>query len=76
MEITTVEVTGISGAIREMRNPYSSWAKSDSGNVYDTLIIGKKDTDLSMRLQKAGPEHCKHLRFIHVLADIKAPLFW
>lgn len=29
-----------------------------------------------MRLQKAGPEHCKHLRMIMVWAEITAPRYW
>ena len=39
-------------------------------------IVGKADKALSMRLQKAGPEHCKHLRMIFVWADITAPRYW
>ena len=30
--------------------------------------------ELSMKLQKAGPEHCKHLRMIMVWADITTSL--
>lgn len=40
------------------------------------MCVGDADMDLSMRLQKAGPEHCKHLRMIMVWADITAPLYW
>lgn len=38
--------------------------------------VGKNDKELSLRLQKAGPEHCKHLRMIMVWADIEAPRYW
>lgn len=40
------------------------------------MCVGKADKDLSLRLQKAGPEHCKHLRMIMVWADITAPRYW
>ena len=40
------------------------------------LDIGQKDMELSLRLQKAGPEHCKHLRMIEVYATIVAPRYW
>ena len=72
MKIETLDVAGFQPAIRAMRNPMDSWAKSDS--AWDT--VGEKDKELSLRLQKAGPEHCKHLRMIIVWADITAPRFW
>lgn len=40
------------------------------------LEIGPNDLDLACRLIKAGPEHCKFLRMIHVQMNIKAPLYW
>lgn len=72
MEIKTLEVAGISSAIIAMRNPMNSWAKHDSviGKV------GKADKELSMKLAKAGAEHCKHLRMIVVWANITAPRYW
>lgn len=42
----------------------------------EEVMIGPKDKELSMRLQKAGPEHCKHLRMIMCWANIKAPRYW
>ena len=72
MEIRTIEVSGFMSALHAMRNPMDSWDKSDS--VFDD--IGEADKDLSIRLQKAGPEHCKHLRMIMVWADIAAPRYW
>jgi len=45
-------------------------------DVVQDYHIGSADKDLSMRLQKAGPEHCKHLRQIMVWADITAPRYW
>lgn len=38
--------------------------------------IGSNDLDLACRLIKAGPEHRKFLRMIHVQMDITAPLYW
>lgn len=42
----------------------------------EEVQIGPNDKKLSMKLQKAGPEHCKHLRMIMCWADIKAPRYW
>ena len=66
------------GALRGMRNPLNSWAKSDStfdenGNV---INIGENDLRLMKSLFKAGAEHRKYLRQIFVSMDITAPLYW
>ena len=61
-----------------------SWSKSDSQWEYETngdtvkekFFIGEKDKELSLKLQNAGPEHCKHLRMIQVWAEITAPREW
>ena len=86
MKIKTLEFAGLRSALHGMRNPLDSWDKSD--NKYTTYVnrygieavldwkIGDADSDLSNRLQKAGPEHCKHLRQIMVWADITAPRYW
>lgn len=42
----------------------------------ETAVIGERDKTLSLKLQKAGPEHCKHLRMILCWADIEAPRYW
>ena len=42
----------------------------------DIFCIGKSDLDLMKRLFKAGTEHRKYLRMIHVSMDITAPLYW
>lgn len=65
------------GALRGMRNPYNSYAKSDStfdenGNV---INIGENDLRLMKTLFKAGTEHRKYLRQIFVSMDITAPLY-
>jgi len=70
---------GFSQAINAMRNPMNSWDKGDSywdDDDFEFYTIGEKDKDLSIKLQKAGPEHCKHLRMIYVWADITAPRYW
>ena len=85
MIIETIrEPEGFSQAMMAMRNPMNSWSKSDSewdDEIYEFTIgkytIGEKDKELSIKLQKAGPEHCKHLRMIYVWADIiAARYFW
>lgn len=40
------------------------------------IVLGKNDLDLMRRLFKAGTEHRKYLRMIHVSMDITAPLYW
>ena len=74
--IENVEVTGLSAAIRGMRNPLDSWAKSDSGYEGNEFKVGEADLDLMRRLREAGTDHRKYLRMIAVYADITAPLYW
>ena len=77
MIIETIrEPEGFSQAIHAMRNPMNSWANDDSYWQEDDFIIGPKDKELSIKLQKSGPEHCKHLRMIYVWAEITAPRYW
>lgn len=72
MKIETLDVHGFMPALHGMRNPMNSWEKGDSKDG----IIGENDKNLSLRLQRSGPEHCKHLRMIVVWADIYAPRYW
>lgn len=88
LEITNLQTYGWEAAIRGMRNPMNSWAKSDS--VFYTVdnvaveerykigefSIGPNDLDLAYRLIKAGPEHAKFLRMIHVQMDINSASYW
>ena len=88
INITEAQVFGWEAAIRGMRNPMNSWEKSDSSWVADDnfnestkhysyrYLIGTNDHDLMMRLVKAGDEHAKFMRMIHVSMDILAPLYW
>ena len=81
MIIRTMKVDGFSPAIFAMRAPLQSWEKSDSewdyevdGEfVHERFVMGEKDKELSIKLQKAGAEHCKHLRMVQVWAEIDAP---
>ena len=81
MIFETKLVEGFSPAIHAMRNPMNSYDRSDSKWYFDEddekwrYGIGANDRDLSERLQKAGPEHCKHLRMINVWVDISAPFY-
>ena len=76
MKIKTIEVNGFEGALYGARMPYESHAKADSRWIDDTFIIGENDMGLCQRLIKAGPEHRKFLRMIHVQAEINAPRYW
>lgn len=66
------EVWGWEHAIRGMRNPMNSWAKSDS----DGDTIGENDLALMRKLIRGGAEHRKFLRQVFVSVDITAPLYW
>ena len=76
MTIRTILNEGFAPAIEAMRDPMSSWEKSDSKYENGIFVIGEKDKELSLKLQKAGPEHCKHLRQIFVWAEIIAQRDW
>lgn len=91
LKIENVEVVGWEAAIRGMRNPKNSWAKSDShwdyvnqGPEYLTVAhfddtdfnIGPNDKQLMMALRNAGTDHRKFMRMITVYLDITAPLYW
>ena len=81
IKVEGIEVWGFEHAIRGMRNPLNSWAKSDSAVAFAdeaiyTNCIGPNDLDLMRRLYNAGPEHRKYLRQIFISLDITAPLYW
>ena len=73
--------------IRGARNPKNSWDRMDS---YKTVIedpetmetadyeyfVGENDLDLLGRLSAGGPVHAKYRRFLDVIVDITAPLYW
>lgn len=80
IKVENIETFGLYGAMRGMRNPLNSWDKADT-TVYQThdkefVNIGVNDLNLATRLIKAGTEHRKFLRMIHVQMDVTAPLYW
>ena len=42
----------------------------------DDIVIGENDMTLAKKLIRAGSEHRKFLRMIHVQADVVAPRYW
>lgn len=79
MKFEHTEVFNFEGAIRGMRNPLNSWAKSDSGwdENHQVYTLGENDLGLAQRLIRGGSEHRKFLRQISISVDITAPLyFW
>ena len=77
ISLSNAVVFGWHSAIMGMRNPMNSWPKSDSVFYSDfSCKIGQNDLDLMKTLIKAGAEHRKFLRMIHVQMDIEAPLYW
>ena len=86
IKIETLEVSGIKGAILGMRNPFKNREKSDS--IYEETSeagteilkipeIGSKDLELCQKLLRAGgDDDAKFMRYIHVQADVTAPLYW
>ena len=69
-------VMNLENALRGMRNPMNSWAKSDSYYDGDEYVIGEADLDLAVRLAKSGTDHRKYLRMIFVSVDVTGPLYW
>ena len=91
MKITNTEVYGFEASLRGMRNPMDSWHLQDTKRMlgikgkyndfknndlsYEAIVIGSNDMDLAKRLIKAGNEHCKFMRQIHVWMDINMPRY-
>lgn len=76
LKIKNVETYGWGAAIRGMRNPKNSWAKSDTIFDGDKWCMGDNDLKLMTTLANAGTDHGKFLRMITVTLDITAPLYW
>ena len=92
LKIENVDIVGWETAIRGMRNPMNSWAKSDTfffcpsqgdirkigegPNLELMSEIGPNDANLMMKLRNAGTDHRKFMRMITVYMDITAPLYW
>jgi len=77
IKLERTAVMNFDNAIRGMRNPLSSWDKSDSFTDGDgRFVLGEADLKLAVSLAKSGTDHRKYLRQIFVSADITAPLYW
>ena len=92
IKIENAKIVGWDAAIRGMRNPMNSWAKSDTlffcpsqgdirkiveGQDLELLSeIGPNDEGLMMKLRNCGTDHRKFMRMITVYMDITAPLYW
>lgn len=77
INIMNTQVMGFEGAIRGMRNPMNSWDKNDSWmNFPYEFSLGENDKILAKKLVKAGSDHRKFMRMIHVQTDVLAPLYW
>lgn len=86
LKIENIEVVGWEAAIRGMRNPKNSWARSDSfkhtanWEMYrfneGEPEIGENDLSLMTSLRNAGTDHRKYMRMITVYMDLTAPLYW
>lgn len=72
IDIKIIDSFDFKQAMFAMRNSYSNWGNNDSTNNK----IGKNDLELLKKLVKAGDSHSKCLRFINVVMDITAPLYW
>ena len=77
MEIKTLQVAGFEAAIKGMRNPMDSWNRLDSyTDEAGNFIFGANDLKLAQTLVKAGTEHGKFMRQIHVWVDMDMPRYW
>lgn len=83
IKVDNINVYNFEAAIRGLRQPYNSQAKSDSKwsetvpfSGEEEFVIGENDMALMQRLFKAGTEHRKFMRQILISMDITAPLYW
>ena len=82
IKVENIYTCGWEAALRGMRNPMNSWRFADTTFDYDSshgtniVNIGPADLALMMRLAKAGTDHRKYLRMIHIQMDVTAPLYW
>ena len=77
IKLERTAVMNLENAVRGMRNPLSSWDKSDSFFDGDgRFVLGEADLSLARRLAVSGSDHRKFLRQIFVSVDITAPIYW
>lgn len=72
IKVENIEVAHFQAAIRGMRNPLESWGLSDS----EGTVLGPKDSELALKLIKAGTDHSKFLRQITISMDITSSMSW
>ena len=76
LEIRDYQVLGLEMAIHAMRNPMDSWDKSDSwGGSSLAFNVGPRDAELALKLIKAGKDHRKFLRLIHIQVFLVLPRY-
>jgi len=77
MKIENTEMSGFNAAIRGMRNPMNSWNLSDTeiNQPEWNFKFGIKDNELACKLIKAGKDHRKFLRLIHISVDLTLPRY-
>lgn len=73
--------SGYCSSVHSKKEMKEKWGIEECPNQYecpscDLFFIGKADMELAKKLIKAGPEHRKFLRMIHVQADVTAPRYW
>ena len=68
MKFENTAVYNVDGAIRGMRNPLSSWHRSDSEWRDGVFVIGEADLILAKKLIAGGTEHRKFLRQIFAVS--------
>lgn len=77
IKLERTSVMNLDNAFRGMRNPMSSWDKSDSYfDANGNYIVGEADRALAVKLVRSGSDHRKFIRQIFVSVDITAPLYW
>jgi len=72
MKVKILGVYGFKNAMIGMRYPKNSEHLSDSMET----DIGKEDLKLLLKLNRAGRDHRKALRMIHVQASVFMPISW
>ena len=76
IKIENLEQRGVNHAVRAMRNPLDSWAKSDSYPCNSSFILGDNDKRLMKALIASGAEHRTFMRQIQVWCDVTATMNW
>lgn len=74
MKFENTQVFNFEGALRGMRNPKNSWAKSDSYYDDDKYVIGENDMRLATTLTKAGRLHSTALASLLQVSSCAPPI--